>query len=95
MGFGLLKPKHKTLGADVAGQIEAIGTNATWFQPGDEVFGGLSGCSFDEYVCASENILASKPVDVSFEEAAAAPWRRSPPCRILAIEDGFSPGKRL
>jgi len=39
MGFGLLKPKHKILGADVAGRVEAVGRNVKQFQPGDEVFG--------------------------------------------------------
>jgi NADPH:quinone reductase-like Zn-dependent oxidoreductase len=76
MGFGLLKPKNKILGADIAGRIEAAGKNVTRFQPGDEVFGDLSICGFGafaEYVCASEDALVSKPVNISFEEAAAVP----------------------
>jgi NADPH:quinone reductase-like Zn-dependent oxidoreductase len=76
LAFGLLRPKHKILGADVAGRIEAVGGNVTQFQPGDEVFGDLSGCGFGgfaEYVCASEDALALKPADTSFEEAAAVP----------------------
>src|SRR5436190_2999699 len=50
---GLLKPKHKILGADVAGRVEAVGGNVKQFQPGDAVFGNLSGCGFGgfaEYV---------------------------------------------
>ena len=76
LAFGLMRPKHKILGADVAGRVEAVGENATQFQPGDEVFGDLSGCGFGgfaEYVCASEDALALKPADTSFEEAAAVP----------------------
>ena len=42
MGFGLLKPKNKILGADIAGRVEAVGRNVKQFQPGDEVFGDLS-----------------------------------------------------
>ena len=76
MGFGLLRPKYKILGADVAGRVEAVGTNVSQFQPGDEIFGDLSGDGFGgfaEFVCASEDALASKPAKVSFKEAAAVP----------------------
>ncbi|HYX51357.1 MAG TPA: NAD(P)-dependent alcohol dehydrogenase, partial [Ktedonobacteraceae bacterium] len=74
--YGLLKPKHKILGAAVAGQVEAVGSNVTQFQPGDEVFGDVSGCGFGafaEYVCVPEKVLALKPTNLSFEEAAAVP----------------------
>jgi NADPH:quinone reductase-like Zn-dependent oxidoreductase len=69
---GLRKPKITRLGADVAGQVEAIGANVTRFKPGDEVFGICSG-AFAEYACASESASASKPDNVSFEQAASAP----------------------
>jgi len=62
--FGLLKPKTKILGCDIAGRVEAVGRNVKQFQPGDEVFGDISGCGlggFAEYVCASENALVLKP----------------------------------
>jgi len=73
--FGLLKPKKQILGSDVAGRIEAVGKNVEKFQPGDEVFGDLSGewGGFAEYVCARENTLALKPAGMTFEEAAAIP----------------------
>ncbi len=72
---GLLKPKIKILGSDIAGRIEAVGKNSRKFQPGDEVYGDLSGRwgGFAEYVCASENALALKPAGMSFVEAAAIP----------------------
>ncbi len=76
MGFGLLKPKNGLLGADIAGRVEAVGRNVKQFQPGDEVFGDLSGSGFGgfaEYVCAAEQALALKPANVSFQEAAAVP----------------------
>ena len=74
---GLLKPKKKILGSDIAGRIEAVGKNVKQFHPGDEVYGDLSGKGgwggFAEYVCAHENALALKPTSMSFEEAAAIP----------------------
>jgi len=71
--FGLWKPKNPTLGADVAGIIEAVGKNVTQFQVGDEVFGEIFKGSFAEYVCASEKLFAAKPANTSFEAAAAVP----------------------
>src|SRR5881227_3025564 len=77
MGYGLLKPKNKILGAAIAGRIEAIGGNVKQFQPGDDVFGDLSESGkrggFAEYVCASADALVLKPSRLSFEEAAAVP----------------------
>ena len=73
MGGGLLKPKDTRLGADIAGRIEAVGGNVRQFQPGDEVFGDASHGSFAEYACVRENLLALKPANLTFEEAAAVP----------------------
>ena len=76
LGFGLLKPKLKIPGSDIAGRVEAVGRNAKQFQPGDEVFGDLSNCGrggYAGYVCVPENVLALKPANISFEEAAAVP----------------------
>jgi NADPH:quinone reductase-like Zn-dependent oxidoreductase len=73
MGAGLLKPKHKILGADIAGRVEAVGGNAKQFQPGDEVFGEGGYGGFAEYVCVVENRIVLKPANLSFEEAAAVP----------------------
>jgi NADPH:quinone reductase-like Zn-dependent oxidoreductase len=73
---GILKPKIKILGMDVAGVVEAIGKDVTQFQVGDEVFGDLSTCGFGafaEYVCATEAALEIKPTNISFEQAATVP----------------------
>jgi len=72
MGFGLLKPKHQILGADMSGRVEAIGKNVTQFKAGDEIIGtGMGG--FAEYTCISENRAVSKPATISFEQAATIP----------------------
>lgn len=73
---GLLKPKNPRLGADVAGVVEAVGGSVKGFQVGDAVFGGLrlhEMGSFAEYVCASEETVALKPPQLTFEQAAAVP----------------------
>ncbi len=72
MGGGLLKPKYTRLGSDVAGRIETVGKDVKQFQPGDEVFGMIKG-GFAEYACTPESSLALKPVNSSFDEAAAIP----------------------
>jgi NADPH:quinone reductase-like Zn-dependent oxidoreductase len=66
---GLRKPKKTLLGADLAGQVEAVGKNVTQFKPGDEVF-GLARPSLAQYVCAREEALVLKPTNVTFEQAA-------------------------
>lgn len=69
---GLLKPKDGRVGADVAGVVEAVGSNVTEFNVGDAVFGEATG-AFAEYVCGKVKNLAAKPVNLSFEQAAAVP----------------------
>ena len=73
MGAGLFKPKHRILGADVAGEVEAVGRQVTRFKPGDAVFGEGGYGGYAEYVCVDEKRVVHKPSDLTFEEAAAAP----------------------
>ena len=70
--FGVLRPRQKILGMDVAGCVEAVGKNVTRFRPGDEVFGETLG-AYAEYVCAREEQLALKPSNLTFEQAATIP----------------------
>lgn len=72
MGFGLLKPKHRILGADMSGRVEAVGRSVTRFRVGDEVFGASMG-GFAEFACVREDKLALKPTAMTFEQAAAVP----------------------
>ena len=62
--LGLLGPKIKRPGRDVAGQVEAVGRNVTQFKPSDEVFGTCRG-ALAEYVCTSESAVVMKPDNVS------------------------------
>ena len=72
IGGGIRRPKDQRFGSDLAGQVEAVGENVKDFQVGDEVFGCGKG-AFAEYVLTRESYLALKPVNRSFEEAAAIP----------------------
>jgi NADPH:quinone reductase-like Zn-dependent oxidoreductase len=95
--YGLVKPGKKILGSDIAGRIEAIGKNVKHFQPGDEVFGDLSGRwgGMAEYVCAHENELALKPASMSFTEAAAIPQAAMLAIQGLRDQGRIHPGQKL
>src|SRR5271157_2755924 len=76
LGTGLLRPKTKTPGSDIAGRVEAVGRDVRLFKRRDEVYGDLSACGFGalaEYVSVPEDSLGHKPTNISFEEAAAVP----------------------
>src|SRR5690349_7927946 len=70
--YGLRRPKVRTRGTDVAGYVAAVGSGVTRFTPGDEAFGASIG-SYAEYSVASDDSLALKPVNLSFEQAATVP----------------------
>ena len=72
-GMGLRPPEACILGCDVAGQVEAVGQDVTEFHPGDDVFALLEGGGFGEYVSVPELLLARKPRNLSYEQAAAVP----------------------
>jgi NADPH:quinone reductase-like Zn-dependent oxidoreductase len=96
--FGLLKPKIKILGGDIAGRIEAVGRNIKQFQPGDEVYGDLSGSGFGafaEYVCAHEDVLVLKPASMTFEEAAAVPQAAILALQALRGKRQIQPGQKI
>jgi NADPH:quinone reductase-like Zn-dependent oxidoreductase len=74
--LGLLRPKHKILGVDVAGRVAAVGSGVTGFKAGDEVYANLLDHGyggFAEYVAVPVGVLSPKPANLSFEEAAAVP----------------------
>jgi NADPH:quinone reductase-like Zn-dependent oxidoreductase len=74
---GLLRPKAsaRRLGADMAGSVEAVGSNVTKFAPGDDVFGGLADLgTLAEYISVPQDgVVLHKPASVTFEQAAAVP----------------------
>ena len=95
-----LKPMHKILGSDLAGQVEAIGRSVMQFQPGDEIWADLSYPyggygAFAEYVCVPENALRLKPASMTFEEAAAIPTAAVVALQNLSLKDRFNQDKRF
>ena len=98
LNSGPLKPKIQILGADIAGRVEAVGRNVTQFQPGDEVFGDISGSGwggFAEYVCARANAVVSKPVRMTFEQAAAVPQAAVLALQGLRPKEQLQPGQKV
>ena len=96
--YGLLRPKMQILGSDIAGRVEAVGRNVKQFQPGDEVFGDISGCGwggFAEYVCARDNALALKPASMTFEEVAAVPQAALLALQGLRDKGQIQPGQKV
>ncbi|MDF5756289.1 NAD(P)-dependent alcohol dehydrogenase [Spongiactinospora sp. TRM90649] len=94
--LGLREPKITILGADVAGEVAAVGEGVTEFAPGDEVFAmPPEGGGFGEYVCIAERLLAPKPKSLSFEQAAAVPLAAG--TALLAVRDAgrVEPGRRV
>jgi NADPH:quinone reductase-like Zn-dependent oxidoreductase len=96
---GFLQPKNQILGADVAGQVEAIGSNIKQFEPGDEVFGYLPSATgrgtFAEYVCANEKAITLKPANLTFEQAAAVPEAAMTALQGLRDNGNIQPGQKV
>ena len=71
---GFPRPKHKVPGAAMSGRVVAVGTRVTGFGVGDEVFGQALNGAFAEHLVMPAKLVAHKPKNLSFEEAAAVPW---------------------
>ena len=69
---GLLRPKAMIPGADLAGEVVAVGGKVSRFRPGGTVF-GLGARAYAEYVTVRQDLLAPKPANLTFEQAAAVP----------------------
>jgi NADPH:quinone reductase-like Zn-dependent oxidoreductase len=73
--FGFGGPKTRIRGRDFAGTVEAVGKDVTRFRAGDEVYGDLgdTGGAFAEYVRVSDDVVETKPANLTFEQAATVP----------------------
>ncbi|RCG25065.1 NAD(P)-dependent alcohol dehydrogenase [Sphaerisporangium album] len=93
--LGPRRPRIRILGADVAGEVEAVGKEVTAFRPGDEVFGMPKQGGFAEYVCVRESELAPKPASLSFEQAAAVPMAAGTALLGLRDKGRLRPGQTV
>jgi NADPH:quinone reductase-like Zn-dependent oxidoreductase len=96
--LGMLRPKHKILGVDIAGEVEAIGPGVTRFKPGDEVYANLLFADyggFAEYVSVPVDAMALKPANLSFEEAAAVPMAAVTALQGLRHHRELQPGQKV
>ena len=94
LGLGLRKPRHETPGRDIAGDVEAVGSNVKDFRPGDQVFGWGTG-AFAEYVCASERNLLPKPANLTLEQSAAVGDSAFTALAAVRDQGRVQPGQRV
>lgn len=96
MSWGAMK--RTTPGSDIAGRVEAVGRNVAQLRPGDEVYGDLAHFgmgSLAEYACAHTDAIALKPVNLSFEEAAAVPMAGITALQGLRKHGNIQPGQKV
>ena len=96
--LGLLRPKHRILGVDIAGRVEAVGSGVTRFKPGDEIYANLLDHGyggFAEYVAVPVDVMSLKPPKLSFEEAAAVPMAAVTALQGLRHHGELQPGQQV
>lgn len=92
--FGWNGPRMKVRGTDFAGVVEAVGSAVEGFAPGDEVYGDADG-AFAEYVCAPGTVIAHKPTNLTFDQAAAVPLAANTALAGLRDAGGVESGQHL
>jgi len=95
LASGLIRPRDPILGRDVAGVIEAVGSDVTTLEPGDEVYGEIPFGAHAEYVVAPADLFARKPTNLGFAEAAAVPLAGVTALQGLRDAGGIKSGQRV
>jgi NADPH:quinone reductase-like Zn-dependent oxidoreductase len=94
LATGLRRPRSLVPGVDLSGVVERVGANVAKIRPGDEVFGRTSG-SFAEYAVSASARLAPKPVNLTFEQAAAVPLAATTALQGLRDHGRLEAGQRV
>jgi len=92
---GLRGPKETRIGVDYSGVVEAVGSDATGFWPGDEVFGGRTGACAEYVVAKADRAIVRKPANVSFESAAAVPVAATTALQAIRDQGRLEEGQRV
>ena len=93
--FGVFGPRKPILGTELAGEVEAVGKAVTRFKAGDQVFaftGASFGCHAEYRTMAEDGLIALKPANLSFEEAAALSFGGTTALNFLRDKAGIKPG---
>lgn len=94
LATGIRRPKNSVPGTDVAGTVEAVGSEVKELRPGDEVFGWCSG-AFAEYASATEDHFVKKPANLTFEQAAAIGVSASTALQLLRDDGKVQRGQKV
>lgn len=93
--LGLRRPRVAIRGRDLAGRVEAVGAAVTRFRPGDDVYAETTTGSFAEFARVPDHLLALKPANLSFEQAAAVPVAGVTALQGLRDVGGVQPGQAV
>lgn len=96
-GIGLAGPRAKIRGRDFAGTVEEVGRDVQRFRPDDEVYGdlGTADGAFAEYVSVPEDLVETKPANLTFEQAAAVPLAGLTALKGLRDSGKLQPGQHV
>lgn len=92
---GFRRPRHPFPGMDVAGVVDAVGSEVSNFGVGDEVYGELRRGAFAEQVCTTPDRIACKPKTLTFEQAAAAPLAGLTALHAIRDVGAVKPGQHV